>query len=43
MQELTKIISEVLRNFLPQHLVRLITPRLAKAIEDNYEKAKNDG
>lgn len=43
MSNLSNIISEVLRNFLPQHLVKLITPRLAKAIEDNYEKEKNDG
>lgn len=33
MQNLTNIISEVLCNLLPQHLVKLITPKLVMAIE----------
>lgn len=33
MRNLTHIISEVLRDFLPQHLVRIITPKLVWAIE----------
>lgn len=33
MQNLTNIISEVLGVELPQHLVRLITPKLVMAIE----------
>lgn len=33
MQNLTQIINEVLRDLLPQHLVRIITPKLVRAIE----------
>ena len=33
MKNLSNIISEVLRDLLPQHLVRIITPKLVKAIE----------
>lgn len=33
MQNLTNTISEVLSDELPQHLVKLITPKLVKAIE----------
>ncbi len=33
MQNLTNIISNVLRDLLPQHLVRIITPKLVRAIE----------
>lgn len=33
MQNLTNIISNVLRDLLPQHLVKLITPKLVQAIE----------
>ena len=32
MQNLTNIISNVLRDLLPQHLVRIITPKLVRAI-----------
>ncbi len=34
-QNLTNIISGVLSDILPQHLVKLITPKLVKAIERN--------
>ena len=33
MQNLTNTISEVLSDELPQHLVKLITPKLVMAIE----------
>jgi hypothetical protein len=33
MQNLTNIISNVLRDLLPQHLVRIIAPKLVRAIE----------
>ena len=33
MQNLTNIINSVLRDILPQHLVRIITPKLVRAIE----------
>ena len=33
MQNIIHIISEVLCNLLPQHLVKLITPKLVQAIE----------
>ena len=33
MSNLSNIISEVLCNLLPQHLVRIITPKLVRALE----------
>ena len=35
MQNLTNIISNVLRDLLPQHLVRIIAPKLVRALNDN--------
>lgn len=35
MHNLTQIINEVLRDLLPQHLVRIITPKLVEALNDN--------
>ena len=45
MQNLTNIISEVLRDLLPQHLVRIITPKLVRAIEggEGFDKETGNG
>ena len=42
MQNLTNTISEVLSDLLPQHLVRIITPKLVRAIETNSVELKSE-
>lgn len=42
MQNLTNIISNVLRDLLPQHLVRIITPKLVMAIERERGKCGDE-